>query len=92
MASLSSSSKPLHFSWHVFSILFLAFLLLSSSAATRPGRTLMEDSVTAVLRHQLKERSRFQGMVFNVLPKGTPIPPSGPSKRHNSVVNSSPEN
>ncbi|KAG1362790.1 putative protein IDA [Cocos nucifera] len=25
---------------------------------------------------------------FNFLPKGTPIPPSGPSKRHNAIDNS----
>ncbi|KAF7808945.1 protein IDA [Senna tora] len=31
-------------------------------------------------------------MVFNFFPKGVPIPPSGPSKRHNSVVDSTPHN
>ncbi|OMP06834.1 hypothetical protein COLO4_07854 [Corchorus olitorius] len=31
---------------------------------------------------------QYQGQMFNFFPKGTPIPPSGPSKRHNSVVDS----
>ncbi|KAE8661391.1 Protein IDA [Hibiscus syriacus] len=28
----------------------------------------------------------YQGHMFNFFPKGIPIPSSGPSKRHNSVV------
>ncbi|KAJ4831457.1 hypothetical protein Tsubulata_051182 [Turnera subulata] len=29
----------------------------------------------------------LNGHMFNFLPKGSPVPPSGPSKRHNSVQN-----
>jgi len=33
----------------------------------------------------------YHSMVFNFFPKG-PVPPSGPSKRHNAVVDSTPNN
>ncbi|KVH96333.1 hypothetical protein Ccrd_001586 [Cynara cardunculus var. scolymus] len=32
------------------------------------------------------------GLLFSMLPKGTPVSPSAPSKRHNSVVGSTPHN
>ncbi|KAK3041306.1 hypothetical protein RJ639_001408 [Escallonia herrerae] len=94
MAS-SSFSKPHRISFHLFPALLIIFLLLGSSAATRPVRSTVTDADSWVSLEDLKHFRRkheYEGMVFNVLPKGVPIPPSAPSKRHNSVVNSSPEN
>lgn len=60
-------------------------------SAARPMRE-KEDSVMMmnpleVLKIYQEKMQRNRGMVFNVLPKGIPIPPSGPSKRHNSQGN-----
>nr|DAD22598.1 TPA_asm: hypothetical protein HUJ06_024061 [Nelumbo nucifera] len=32
-----------------------------------------------------KPKSQIQGYFFGFLPKATPIPPSGPSKKHNDI-------
>ncbi|CAH8382286.1 unnamed protein product [Eruca vesicaria subsp. sativa] len=39
------------------------------------------------LRHEFKDGFRFNGRVFHILSKRGLVPPSGPSRRHNSVVN-----
>ncbi|KAL6969789.1 hypothetical protein U1Q18_029500 [Sarracenia purpurea var. burkii] len=101
MASSPSSctSKPLFLSRRLSLVLFLILPLISSCVATRPGGMMMPDGGSKEPEcfdhfRQLigADYRRRYGMVFNVLPKGTPIPPSGPSDRHNSVVNSSPKN
>ncbi|XVE91360.1 hypothetical protein REPUB_Repub01dG0002900 [Reevesia pubescens] len=65
-------------------------LLAGSSFATRPGRTMMVDGRVSMTTFGRKHETSFQyqGQMFNFFPKGIPIPPSGPSKRHNSVVDS----
>lgn len=42
-------------------------------------------------REVLQEGVPYQSLVFNFFPKGS-VPPSGPSKRHNDVVASTPQN
>ncbi|GFZ00322.1 hypothetical protein Acr_13g0017210 [Actinidia rufa] len=64
---------------------------MGSCTATRPGGTMSP----ANFEHYRPDRKvgyRGQGLVFHMLPKGDPIPPSGPSKRQNSFVDSSPQN
>ncbi|XAR65371.1 hypothetical protein NMG60_11009471 [Bertholletia excelsa] len=73
-------SRPLSFT------LLLVLLFLGSAVAIRP---MMPDG-NLRKNQDLKKYYRYEKMVLNVLPKGVPIPPSGPSNRHNSVVNSSP--
>nr|DAD31650.1 TPA_asm: hypothetical protein HUJ06_010501 [Nelumbo nucifera] len=78
----------------------LLFLLLLSGSCTanRPGGLVSLDRSStnpenSIPRRQNYERSfRFRGELFNFFPKGTTTPPSGPSKRHNSVVASTPPN
>ncbi|GAY63947.1 hypothetical protein CUMW_229720 [Citrus unshiu] len=83
-SSSSSSSKCLHIACKQIYLLFLiVIVLIGSCEAARPGTTM--DSVNVKLH---KTSFRYKRQRFNFLPKGTPIPPSGPSKRHNSVVDS----
>ncbi|KAI8527597.1 hypothetical protein RHMOL_Rhmol12G0087600 [Rhododendron molle] len=74
-----AASKPI--------FLFLFLILISSCAATRPGgMMILEGGLIKVSEHlrRLNGEGYFrQGLVFNMLPKGIPISPSGPSKRHN---------
>ncbi|KAI8024452.1 Protein IDA [Camellia lanceoleosa] len=89
------ASKSMFHYWKPFYTLFFILLLIGSCIATRPGGTMKPegDSMSPELfKRQQEAGYRRQGMVFNLLPKGTPIPPSGPSKRHNSFANSSPPN
>ncbi|CAH8363890.1 unnamed protein product [Eruca vesicaria subsp. sativa] len=62
-------------------VLFLA-ASSSSVAATRIGATVeMKD---------MKSLGFKDTVISGYLPKGIPIPPSAPSKRHNSLVDSLP--
>ncbi|KAI5678700.1 hypothetical protein M9H77_09650 [Catharanthus roseus] len=91
---LPSSSSS---SWRIFYICFIAFILLNGScfesrpvAVEKKGSSAVTVTVTPlellkIYQENHKHRKGF--MVFNVLPKGTPVPPSGPSKRHNSLGN-----
>ncbi|CAK9144225.1 unnamed protein product [Ilex paraguariensis] len=99
MASSSSSLKPLHLPWHFLYVLFLLFLLINSCFAMRTGRMMMGEGISkGSLEHMKHSRLiqesgyRYRSLVFQKLPKGVYVPPSGPSNRHNSVVNSSPQN
>ncbi|KAI3452975.1 hypothetical protein Pfo_009638, partial [Paulownia fortunei] len=90
--SCDYSSKTLISSWRkIISVVFIGFFLLNSCVAIRPGRTMMmvmkENDVSAMaLKYfqENKEKLPADGLYFTRLPKGVPIPPSGPSKRHNS--------
>ncbi|KAG8366551.1 hypothetical protein BUALT_Bualt17G0091600 [Buddleja alternifolia] len=57
--------------------------------AIRPGRTMVveEDDVSLMALKYFQEKEKLQeyGLYFSKLPKGVPIPPSAPSKRHNSL-------
>ncbi|GMJ05718.1 inflorescence deficient in abscission (IDA)-like 1 [Hibiscus trionum] len=71
-------------------VVFLITLLAGSCFATRPGKTMVVDGRVSSVTFPRKYETgfRYQGQMFNFFPKGIPIPPSGPSKRHNSVVDS----
>ncbi|XVE53375.1 hypothetical protein DITRI_Ditri02bG0199200 [Diplodiscus trichospermus] len=93
-SSLSFQSKQISCTRrlsNVICVIFLIMLLAGSCSATRPGATLVVDnnkvSMTS-FRRKYETGFRFHGQMFNFFPKGTPLPPSGPSKRHNSVVDS----
>ncbi|GKV43884.1 hypothetical protein SLEP1_g51130 [Rubroshorea leprosula] len=94
----SSSSKFKQSSWN-FGVLFIILLLASPSCATRPGVTMnLGDEVFINLEsigaHKTEQKTSFEyrGHFFNFFPKGDPIPPSGPSKRHNEESDSVPPN
>ncbi|CAB4264942.1 unnamed protein product [Prunus armeniaca] len=100
----SSSPKSKHFSCSCKTTMFvvsLILLLTGSCSGARLGKTviLADPKVLLNLEHTktLNPRThqtgfQYRGQVFSFFPKGTPIPPSGPSKRHNSAVDSTPHN
>ncbi|KAE8663732.1 Detected protein of unknown function [Hibiscus syriacus] len=72
-------------------VVILIILVAGSSFATRPGKTvIVDDRVSMPSTFPRKYEAGFQhgGKMFNFFPKGIPIPPSAPSKRHNSFVES----
>ncbi|KAL2324863.1 hypothetical protein Fmac_023921 [Flemingia macrophylla] len=73
-------------------IVFVYFLLVGSCTAIRTGTTLRLNGTSELLRPNHQQRFPHKGFVFNFFPKGVPIPPSGPSRRHNSLVDSTPQN
>ncbi|KAL1564904.1 putative membrane lipoprotein [Salvia divinorum] len=90
----SSSFRTLRRSSRMnLSVIFIALLLIntwSSCTAARPGRSILtvkerDHSSMALNYFQEKEKLRNEGLYFSKLPKGVPIPPSAPSKRHNSL-------
>lgn len=86
--------KNLYSSWRVIFVLFIGILLVNSSVAVRPERKTMEGDVSKMVLKNYQEKGRLphDGLIFTRLPKGDPVPPSGPSHGHNKVVNSSPRN
>ncbi|PSR91216.1 Protein IDA like [Actinidia chinensis var. chinensis] len=78
---MASSPKSKSLSQNLILFLFLVFGI-GCVVASRP---MMPE-------HFKHDRTMQEGLVFNMFPKGTPIPPSGPSPRHNSVGDSSPHN
>ncbi|KAK7268352.1 hypothetical protein RIF29_21050 [Crotalaria pallida] len=90
----SHYSKSLHLPYKTLSlVLLLVYLLLVGSCnAIRTGVTLRQNESTKLLRREQQPFFPHQGLVFNFFPKGMPVPPSGPSCRHNAVVDSTPHN
>ncbi|KAK7279579.1 hypothetical protein RJT34_24632 [Clitoria ternatea] len=90
----SHYSKPLNRSRKASSlaILIVYLLLVGSCTAIRTGATMKLNESSETLRRKRQPSLPYKGLVFNFFPKGVPIPPSGPSKRHNSVVDSTPKN
>jgi len=90
----SHHSKTFHLPCKAFflAILLVYLLLVGSCTAIRTGATMRLNESSELLRPKQQPRFPYRGLVFNFLPKGVPIPPSGPSKRHNSVLDSSPQN
>ncbi|CAL0315299.1 unnamed protein product [Lupinus luteus] len=93
--SYSSKSLQLHLPCRNFSlvILLLYLLFIGSCTAIRTRETMR---VNQERKELLKGKHRkpgfeYQDLVFNFFPKGS-VPPSGPSKWHNSVVDSTPQN
>ncbi|KAL9324953.1 hypothetical protein ACSQ67_005598 [Phaseolus vulgaris] len=72
-------------------LLFVYLLLLGSSDATRAGQTMKLNQRRQHRNQQQGDDLSYHTMVFNFFPKGL-VPPSGPSKRHNAVLDSTPNN
>jgi len=95
LASLmASSSRPSTHKQVLYILVAILILLINSSWATRHGRMMMKTENNHVMTTSLdlkhhEIRKRNPGLVFNFLPKGQRVPYSGPSKRHNSMVDSS---
>jgi len=84
---MASPPKSIHIAScirNAISLILVVFLLIASCTATRPGAAI------PVKPHRGKDEMgfRYRAQIFGFFPKGTPVPPSGPSKRHNSVVDS----
>lgn len=88
----SQHSKSMHLSCNIFSLILLLvyFLFVGSCSSTRIGITSMKMEMNENTEHI--RRKHNPDLVFNFLPKGMRIPPSGPSMRHNSEVDSTPHN
>ncbi|OAY31244.1 hypothetical protein MANES_14G096100v8 [Manihot esculenta] len=87
---MASSSRSKRLSCNIIYLLFIFALLVSTSSVS--ARHLTIDKRVAMQPENVKPPHRglyetsflYQSQMFNFLPKGVPIPPSGPSKRHNS--------
>ncbi|KAH6823197.1 putative membrane lipoprotein [Perilla frutescens var. hirtella] len=74
-------------------VIFAGLLLVSLSSsciAMRPGRLILivkDDDPSSMALNYFHEKGKFRNeeLYFAKLPKGVPIPPSAPSKRHNSL-------
>ncbi|MCD9643852.1 hypothetical protein HAX54_031704 [Datura stramonium] len=102
-SSSSSSSKSLYLSRKLICFLLAISLIVGygSVEASRFGRMMMmmegeensRESSSQHLKVYKKENAyKTDNLLFTMLPKGVPIPPSAPSKRHNAIVDSSPQN
>ncbi|KAL7149292.1 hypothetical protein ABFS83_05G029500 [Erythranthe nasuta] len=94
---MASSSCNKHFSYKtlinissarrmIIAIILLAFVVMDSCTAIRPMKKEADDRVSS--SSSMAGFDYFQGgdkLYFAKLPKGVPIPPSAPSKRHNSL-------
>ncbi|CAN8266534.1 unnamed protein product [Cochlearia groenlandica] len=79
----------------MFMIVYFVYLLISSSCTTATARNingpLYKVSEVGIFetrssRHENMDGFRFKSRVIHVLSRRVLVPPSGPSKRHNSVV------
>ncbi|KAI3818336.1 hypothetical protein L1987_12141 [Smallanthus sonchifolius] len=82
MAPLSSFNAQ-QVSSKLVLVLFFIILLIVPSSGTSRGYTTMQPEHH---RKHYDAGSNSPGLFFSMLPKGKPVPPSGPSKRHNSVI------
>ncbi|KAK1284822.1 Protein IDA [Acorus calamus] len=83
-----AASKQQVFSPSLFVLLLLLLLIdvpLSCNGATAERVTDTSSSSSAAVVVQSLKIRRF-AMTFDFLPRGMPIPPSGPSKRHNRFI------
>lgn len=89
MASSEAQSFCYIKSVNILYIILSVIFFVGSSAIARPM-----SSSENLNQHWTKQEAgdRYQNVVFTMLPKGVLVPPSGPSKRHNSVVSNSPHN
>ncbi|KAH7686156.1 hypothetical protein IHE45_04G086000 [Dioscorea alata] len=71
---------------NTITILYLLLLLLSQSHGYRLRG--IGFPITGAQPEAHRRNADMIGRTFNMLPRGVPIPPSGPSKRHNSAIDS----
>ncbi|XAR55856.1 hypothetical protein NMG60_11036077 [Bertholletia excelsa] len=91
-SSSSSSTLSMLLLWKFIFTLSLIFLVLNQCAGSRSGgMTWPPDGGVEnpkLYEGYMQNDEAGQGVqvsafIFNMLPKGVPIPPSGPSQRHN---------
>ncbi|KAG5603741.1 hypothetical protein H5410_025233 [Solanum commersonii] len=105
MAFSFSSSKTLYLSSKLICLILVISLLVSYDhnivEASRFGRMMImeenqEKSRIFTSQHMkvYKKENAYEvdNLLFTMLPKGVPIPPSAPSKRHNAIEDSTPQN
>ncbi|CAN4124727.1 unnamed protein product [Withania somnifera] len=98
MAPSLFSSKTLYSSMKLIClILAISQLLVGYGVEARLGRMMMEENSRIFSSQHLKVYNKenaykIENLLFTRLPKGVPIPPSAPSKRHNAIENSAPQN
>ncbi|KAL3336667.1 hypothetical protein AABB24_029366 [Solanum stoloniferum] len=104
MAFSFSSSKTLYLSRKLICLILVISLLVGYGhivEASRFGRMMImeenqENSRTFSSQHMkvYKKENAYKAdnLLFTMLPKGVPIPPSAPSKRHNAIEDSTPQN
>lgn len=77
----------------LLSLLLLILLLIHAASCSATMRLREKGSSTVMMNENYDEKKRMMvAFVFNFFPKGSPIPPSAPSKRHNSLLHSKPHN
>lgn len=85
MASFSSYSSSSSFR----TLIFIALILINtwSSCIGRAILIVKESDHSSLASNYFQEKAkrRSEELYFAKLPKGVPIPPSGPSKNHNSL-------
>uniref|UniRef100_A0A3Q7GEW5 Uncharacterized protein n=1 Tax=Solanum lycopersicum TaxID=4081 RepID=A0A3Q7GEW5_SOLLC len=101
MAFSFSSSKTLYLSSKLTCLILVISLLFNYGhivEASRFGRIMMVEENSRIFSSQhmkvyKKENAyKVDNLLFTMLPKGIPIPPSAPSKRHNAIEDSTPQN
>lgn len=102
MAPSLSYSKNLYVSKKLICLVLVISLLVGYGVeGSRFGRMMMgkKEENSRIFSSQVhlkvykKENSyKIDNLMFTMLPKGIPIPPSGPSKRHNAIEDSTPQN
>ncbi|EOA25658.1 hypothetical protein CARUB_v10019009mg, partial [Capsella rubella] len=71
----------------LYIVLLLVFGSYNATARVGPVKVSESDIVqTRSSRQEITVGFRFKGRVFHLLSKKVLVPPSGPSTRHNSVV------
>ncbi|KAF8097186.1 hypothetical protein N665_0293s0036 [Sinapis alba] len=75
-----------------FVMVLLVFSSCNAAARMEPIKvseteTVLQTRSRSSRHDQFTDGFRFEGRVFRILSKRRSVPPSGPSKRHNSVVN-----
>ncbi|EXB53969.1 hypothetical protein L484_022937 [Morus notabilis] len=77
----------------IIATILIISLLTGSCSAARLGKISLMMKITETTSQTSTEKNnelhlqtgfQFRGQTFNFFPKGKPVPPSGPSKRHNS--------
>ncbi|KAL3654363.1 hypothetical protein CASFOL_004044 [Castilleja foliolosa] len=94
MASSSSYWLTLISLWKInFALIFIFILLISTlnccnAIRVRRAKIVEDDDVSLIKKLEYfaenEKVTADHGLYFTMLPKGVPIPPSAPSKGHNS--------
>ncbi|KAE9595725.1 hypothetical protein Lalb_Chr17g0341821 [Lupinus albus] len=91
MANSYSSKSCKNFSLVILLLLYLIFIGSCSAIRTRTTIRANDERKEFLKGKHHQPGFEYQDLVFNFFPKGS-VPSSGPSKWHNSVVDSTPQN